>query len=129
MTYIPAPIAETTDTVTLSRTDWLAMIEALEDAKDHAAAAAHDREVAAGGKIFTIPGEIIRRLIDGDHPVRVWRDHRGLSVRGLAGAAGISSGYLTDIENGRKPGSAEALSRLATALDVPMEELMHKQRD
>jgi len=59
----------------------------------------------------------------GAVPVRVWREHRGLSARALAGRAGISAAYLSQIETGRKPGSFDAMARLARALGVAMEDL------
>jgi len=48
----------------------------------------------------------------------VWREKRGRSQRELATAAGVSAGYLAEIETGRKSGSAAALARLAKALQV-----------
>ena len=56
-------------------------------------------------------------------PVRVWREHRGLSGRALAARAGISAAYLRQIETGKKPGSFDAMAKLARALDVDMEDL------
>ena len=59
----------------------------------------------------------------GEVPVRVWREHRGLSARALATRAGISSAYLSQIETGKKPGSFDAMAKLARALGVEMEDL------
>jgi len=39
-------------------------------------------------------------------------------------AAGIPSSYLSAIERAVKPGSVKALKSLATALDVPLDDLM-----
>jgi len=65
-----------------------------------------------------------RRLLDGESPVRVWREKRGRSQRELATAAGVSAGYLAEIETGRKPGSVAALARLAKTLQVQIEDLI-----
>ena len=65
-----------------------------------------------------------RRIVEGEHPVRVWRTHRGMTARSLAVAAGIPSSYLSAIERGVKPGSVKALKSLATALDVPLDDLV-----
>ena len=65
-----------------------------------------------------------RRLLDGESPVKVWREKRGRSQRELATAAGVSAGYLAEIETGRKAGSAAALARLAKALQVQIEDLI-----
>jgi transcriptional regulator with XRE-family HTH domain len=50
--------------------------------------------------------------------VRVWREHRGLSARALASRARISTADLS-----RKPGSFDAMAKLARALGVDMEDL------
>ena len=56
-------------------------------------------------------------------PVRVWRQHRGLTREGLAAAAGIAPSYLTEIETGKKPGSFRALARLAAALRISLDDI------
>ena len=38
-----------------------------------------------------IPDAVVGRLLDGENPVRVWREYRGLSLRSLAERAGISA--------------------------------------
>ena len=48
------------------------------------------------------PADLVRRIADGEHPVRVWRTHRGMTARALAAAAGIPSSYLSAIERRRK---------------------------
>jgi len=72
-----------------------------------------------------IPAEVVYALAEGAHPVRVWREHRGLTQRQLAEAAGISAAYLSQIESGTRQGSAEVLAALAQALNVPLDDLMH----
>lgn len=50
-----------------------------------------------------IPASVINRLyLDNEPPLRVWREYRGFTGRKLAEAVGISSAYLSDIENGKK---------------------------
>ena len=41
----------------------------------------------------------------------------------LAGLAGIAPSYVTEIENGRKPGSFDALAKLATALKISLDDI------
>jgi ribosome-binding protein aMBF1 (putative translation factor) len=121
-------IAETKSTVTVNRQDWVRLLTDLEDAEDRAAVREGRAREAALGKDAvrrnSLSGEEARRLLDGESPVRVWRGKRGLTQRGLAAAAGVAPSYLADIENGRKPGSASALSRLARALGVSMDDLV-----
>ena len=66
-------------------------------------------------------------LLDGASPVKVWRGKRGLTQRALAEAAGVSVSYLCEIEKRSKPGSVDAVRRLAKALGVSMEDLVHAE--
>jgi len=115
------------DTVILSRAEYEALIERIEDAEDNAFLDAVDaRERAIGtenARADYLPAELVRRLIDGEHPVRVWRAHRGLTREALAAAAGVAPSYLSEIETRRKPGSFHALARLAAALHISLDDL------
>jgi predicted transcriptional regulator len=66
----------------------------------------------------------MRRILNDESPVKVWREKRVLSQRELAEQAGVSSSYLAEIETGKKPGSAEALRKLSRVLVIPMENLV-----
>ena len=119
------PIAETADSVTLRRADFEALAELVADAQDLADVDAVKARLAAG-ETETFPFEIAERILDGAHPVTVLREHRGFTARRLAEAASIAPSYLSEIENGRKPGSLDAMARLAIALDVPLELLVRQ---
>jgi hypothetical protein len=119
------PIAETADSVTLSRDDFEALTDLVADAADLADLVTVKRKIGAGEKqIF--PFEVAERLLDGNRPVTVFREYRGLGLRQLAGAADVSPSYLSEIESGGKPGSFECMRRLAAALDVSMDLLAGK---
>ena len=121
------PVAETPETVTLSRRDYETLIAAAEDRIDHRAINEQAAREAALGKEVAradyLPGPLVDRLIAGESPIRIWREHRGLTLTALAAMAGVSVSYLSEIEGGRKPGSAAARRALAGALRVPMEDL------
>ena len=68
--------------------------------------------------------ELVDRLLAGENPVRAWREYRGLTGVELAAAAGVAASYLSAIENRKKPGSINALKRLATALRVDVDDLI-----
>ena len=125
---LPRPVAETGTTVTLRKRDWRALAARLEDRDDLAAVIARRSHEAKVGKAAAqrdyLSGEDMRRILDDESPVRVWREKRGLTQRALAEQAEISPSYLAEIETGRKPGSADALRRLARVLGVPMENLV-----
>jgi transcriptional regulator with XRE-family HTH domain len=131
MTLI-TPLAQTPDTVTLRRVDWDALLDQLEDLQDTAAVAARRAYVERVGKDIAeagyLTGAELRRLLDCESPVKVWREKRGLSQRELADRANISASYLAEIETGRKPGSSEALLHLSRALGVRMEDLAERDR-
>jgi DNA-binding XRE family transcriptional regulator len=116
-----------TETVTLTRAEYEALIERIEDAEDNAFLdSVEARERAIGterARADYLPAELVRRLIDGEHPVRVWRIHRGLTREALAAAAGIAPSYLTEIETRRKPGSFSALAKLAAALHISLDDV------
>ena len=101
------------------------MEEALKNAADDATLRRLCAENAGGE---AMPAAFFDRMLDGESPVRVWREFRGLKARELAEAAGVSAAYLSDIETNRKPGSARALRRLAEALWVEMDELVVQPR-
>jgi DNA-binding XRE family transcriptional regulator len=116
------PLAEDSATVLLRRADYEALLREAEDAADAAQIREAEARIEAGEDEY-VPIEVTRRLMTGEVPVRVWREYRGLSARTLAGRAGISTAYLSQIETGKKPGSFDAMAKLARALSVVMEDL------
>ncbi len=116
------PMAETNDTVTLRRADYEALLNALEDAEDVAAAKAAEARVDSGQSEY-LPIDVAERLLAGESPLRVWREHRGISAGALAEAVGISMSYLSAIEGRRRPGSFEVMTRIAKVLGVSLEDL------
>jgi DNA-binding XRE family transcriptional regulator len=115
------------DTVTLTRAEYDALLQQIEEAEDLAAVAAAEAREAIFGKEAAradhLPIELVERLFAGEHPVRVWRTHRGLTREGLAAAAGVSPSYLTEVETGRKPGSLDVMIKLTAALRVPLDDI------
>jgi DNA-binding XRE family transcriptional regulator len=120
-------MSDETDTVTLTRAEYEALIERIEDAEDNAFLdSVEARERAIGkekARADYLPAELVRRLIDREHPVRVWRAHRGLTREALAAAAGVAPSYLSEIETRRKPGSFSALAKIASALRISLDDL------
>lgn len=101
----------------------LAEYEALLDAADIAAA---DRIMAnvAAGLDEVVPASLVYRIMDGENPVRVWREYRKLAAGALATRAGISAAYLSEIEAGKKTGAISTLRKLAKALNVDIDDLV-----
>jgi ribosome-binding protein aMBF1 (putative translation factor) len=119
------------DTVTLTRAEYAALMERLEDAEDAQTLASHRARVKKIGVDAVLadglPMELVRRMIAGEHPVRIWREHRGLSGQQLATASGVSQPYISDIERRKKPGSVDALAKLAKALGVKIDDLVDER--
>jgi len=67
--------------------------------------------VEAGEEL--VPSEVTYAILDGENLIRVWREHRKLTQQQLATAAGISTPYLSQIESGKRTGSADVLSAIA----------------
>ena len=109
------------DRVSLSRTRYERLMEEIEELRDIAIArkALAEKDIAE-----YLPAELVVRMIAGEHPVRVWREHRGLALSALAEKANISPGYLSEIENGKKPGSLAAMKALAGALGLAVDDLL-----
>ncbi len=109
--------------VVLSQVDYEELVEAAEMLEDIAAYDRFQERLARGEEEF-IPAEFVNRMIDGESPVRVWRDFRGLSAKELAASAGISATYLSEIEARKKEGSVSVLKKLARALKVELDDLV-----
>lgn len=117
--------------VVLSRKDYEALLQRLdrvEDLEDSLAIADFEKKLAAGQEEL-IPSEFVDRMVDGESPVRVWRDYRGLSAKDLAAKAGISTAYLSEIETGKKDGSVSALKSIADALKLDLDDLYWRRED
>ena len=71
-----------------------------------------------------IPSEVVYAILDGENPIKVWREYRELTQQQLAETAGISKPYLSQIETGKRIGTAEILSAIAKALDVSLDEVV-----
>ncbi len=71
-----------------------------------------------------IPSEVTFAILDGESPIRVWREYRGLTQQQVAEKAGISKPYLSQLESGKRKGTTEALSAVARALGVSLEVLL-----
>jgi len=97
-----------------------------EDAKMLADIQAYDAAKSRNEEIF--PAELGVKLSDasraGKSLVPVWREYREMTQTALAEASGVNRVYLSEIENGKKPGSVEALKRIADALRISLDDLV-----
>lgn len=101
----------------------LEQAEMLEDIRDYDAAKAE----LENGKDELIPSEVVEALLDGENPIKVWREYRGLTQQQLADTAGISKPYLSQIETAKRKGTMDILSAIAKALNVSLDDLYEDQ--
>ena len=76
------------------------------------------------GEDELIPAKFADRIFNGESPVRVWRNYRGLSVKELAKRAKISAAYLSQIEGGSREGSISTMKALAATLSLEIDDLV-----
>jgi DNA-binding XRE family transcriptional regulator len=106
----------------LPEADYRALIEAKEENDDLAAVREFDARLARGEEEL-ISAEYVNRMIDGENKIRVWREYRGLTVKALAEAAGVTPAYLSQIETGAREGTIETLKKLSAALRVTIDDI------
>ncbi|OSM06745.1 helix-turn-helix domain-containing protein [Magnetofaba australis] len=95
------------------------MVEALEEKAD---IQAYDEAMARDEEYF--PAEVIDRIVDGENPIRVYREYRGLTLDQLAQQCGLSKPYLSQLENGKRSGVEAKLKKIAPALGVEPDMLL-----
>ena len=93
--------------------------EMLADVKAYDAAKARSER----GEDELVPLEITERRLAGEDPLKVWREHRGLTQEELAKEADVSRALIAAIETKRKGGSLATIKKLAKALNVDWESL------
>jgi len=105
----------------ITRTEYNSLIERMEELEDRLDLLnAQDK----GESKDAWSSDLVERMIAGEHPLRLWREHRGINKRTLSKKSGVSESYLSEIETGKKPGSVSALSKCAKALNIDISDLV-----
>lgn len=94
-------------------------MEMLEDIRGYDEAKAN---IQAGEEL--VPSKVVYALLEGENPIRVWREYRALTQQQLAEKAGISKPYLSQLESGKRHGATNVLNRIAQALTISLEDLI-----
>ena len=94
-------------------------LEMLQDIQDYDAAM---QAIAECEEL--IPSEVVYALLDGENPIRVWREYRGMTRQQLAKVAEISVPYLSQLESGKRKGSTNVLGAIAKSLDLTLDDLV-----
>ena len=107
------------ETITLTRTEYDALISRNDELEDRLATLEADDGTR-------VPHEVALAIIRGQSPILAFRNHRGFTLRELSDKTGIAASYLSEIERGQKNGSASALIRIADALGTTIDALIIK---
>ena len=76
------------------------------------------------GEEELMPLEIIERRLRGESPIKIWREHRGITQADLAKASKVSGPLIASIEAGHKQGGIATLKKLAGALKLDLDQLV-----
>jgi mRNA interferase RelE/StbE len=113
--------------VTIPKDEYLRLKSIEEDFSDVRCATEILERIKAGTEEL-IPSDVVDKLLAGDAPLIVWREYRGLSQSELARRSAVNRIQIIDIESGRKTGSVATLKKLATALQVNIDDLVADMR-
>ena len=82
------------------------------------------RDAIATGREMVLPKVVVDRLAAAENPIRVLREWRGTTQVELVAAIGITQGYLSELEAGKRKGPVALHQKIARALGVPIEILL-----
>ena len=99
------------------------LIEAIEDAQEAADAKAIEERIARGEGEY-MPASVVDAILDGESPVKVYREYRKKTQAELAAEAGLSVDMIKKIESGKSDGSLKSLKAIAKALNVDLEDIV-----
>ena len=103
--------------------EYIHLIEATEMLQDVRAYDLAIKAVESGEEL--VPSEVMYAILDGENPIRVWREYRGLTQQQVSETAGISKPYLSQIESGKRTGRTEVLSAIAKALKLTLDDIVN----
>ncbi len=92
-------------------------------AENYLSAKGLERWVNAQENRDELPITLARRLMRGEVPLRVYREHRGLTTDGLAEATGLPHDYIVALERGETEETLEARRKIADVLHLRLDDL------
>jgi DNA-binding XRE family transcriptional regulator len=114
---IKTPAGE--ELVVLPKADYEALVHAADEVMEDAAdVAIYDARKTDPIAAAPLPADISMAILRGESRLRAVRKWRGLTQAELADRAGLTQGFLSDLESRRRTASADTAERLAGALDV-----------
>ncbi len=97
--------------------------EILEDIEDAATFGRIAADIEAG-KEELFPQDVVDALVEGESPVRVFREYRNMTPSQLALACDVSPAHIYQIESGKRSMSVDVLRKMTQALDVDADMLI-----
>jgi DNA-binding XRE family transcriptional regulator len=82
------------------------------------------RAALAAGDEVMLPKVVVDRLAAGGNPIRVLREWREMTQAELVLRIGITQGYLSELEAGKRKGPITLHQKIARALGVPIDLLL-----
>jgi DNA-binding XRE family transcriptional regulator len=82
------------------------------------------RGALAAGREIVLPKTVVDRLASGENAIRVLREWRDMTQAELVMSIGITQGYLSELEAGKRKGPVALHQKIARALDVPIQLLL-----
>jgi predicted transcriptional regulator len=71
----------------------------------------------------SFPESLVDALVNGDHPIKAYRNYRQLTQQELADRIGKSKPYIAKLEAGERTGTIDVLARIAEVLEVDLDQL------
>jgi DNA-binding XRE family transcriptional regulator len=82
------------------------------------------RTALAAGDEVLLPKAVVDRLAARENAIRVLREWRGMTQAELVVPVGITQGYLSELEAGKRKGPIALHQKIARALGVPIDLLL-----
>lgn len=93
--------------------EWRQIESTLEDRGDVAAVRAFLKDPTE-----TFPDVVVGSILDGAHPIKAFREHRGMTQAQLASKVGTTSVYISQIERGDRRAGRKLQGKIGLALGV-----------
>lgn len=107
----------------LPYSDYLVLVEQAEMLEDIHSYDEAKNSIASGNEEL-IPASIVNALADGDNPIKVWREYRGLTQQKVAEEIGISIPYVSQLETNKRKASIDVMKKMALLLNVDIDDLV-----
>jgi len=78
----------------------------------------------AQGEEKLFPVEVVDKLLEGQNPIKVFREFRGMTQDGLAKKIDISIPYLSQLETNKRRGSVKVLTDIAKELGITLDMIL-----